>query len=175
MPDPDYIVEEFIWQTFGDNESTQISCPSEDQVQRPKTPDTPVYVKRGVPQTPRKSGISNQAIVYKDPAYNDKLNREMDTRYGQVTFRQFLDIYMTSGRDLHPSELKKLKTLSGLDKVESEKAMYPIIVSVRQTPRHCGSRSCTYIPSATHSMTLQSSQSLRPDSKTSQTGPRTAT
>jgi hypothetical protein len=167
MPGPKYVVEELIWHIFAEDEQDQVNCPPGFSVQRPKTPDTPVYIKRGVPQTPRKSGISNQAIVYKDPAYNDKLNREMDTRYGQVTFRQFLDIFMTSGKDLHPSELKKLKPLSGLDKVQTEKAMYPIIVSANDTSCHWRPRSCAYTAhSARHSTVLLSLQNPRPDSRT---------
>lgn len=97
-------------------------------MQHLKTLDSSFHVKRGTPQTSRKPGLSSQAVVYKDSAYN-QLKREMDTAYGQVIFPRFLETYVKMGRNLFPSELKKLKTLQGLDKIKSRKDMYPIIVS----------------------------------------------
>ena len=130
-PGQPHHVEEVFWSCLPPPLSADTSSEEEQRItERPKTPETPPHVKRGVPQTPRRAVISSLFICYKDPAYNDKMNRDLDTRYVEVSFRMFLDKLMRGARDLTPQELKKVASLSGLDKATPEDAMYPIIVRV---------------------------------------------
>ena len=142
-------VEEVYWdnQPQPDEAENPILAPRSG-FGRAKTPsrETPPHVKRGVPQTPRKAGISNQAIVYKDPAYERKLNSEMDPKYAQLTFTEFLNA-VVPGPNIPPADLKKLKSLQGLNKLPAEKDMYPVIVSFSSDVRyftaskmHCSAR-----------------------------------
>ena len=58
------------------------------------------------------------------------MNRDLDTRYVEVTWDTFMEEFMSGVRSLKPAELKKIGSLSGSDKITPEVEMYPVLVSV---------------------------------------------
>ena len=98
----------------------------------------------GVEKTPRgQPKISTLALLVKDPAYNDIFNREMQTKYAEISYTAFVGSFLSGRklRNLNRKEQANLKSFRALidvvagtrrsasgkpENVESD--MYPILV-----------------------------------------------
>ena len=98
----------------------------------------------GVEKTPRgQPKISTLALLVKDPAYNDIFNREMQTKYAEISYTAFVNSFLSGRklRNLNRKEQANLKSFRALidvvagtrrsasgkpENVESD--MYPILV-----------------------------------------------